>query len=236
MKDWQKLKPALDKKQLYYLRRDVPTIRTGQIMRTEAKSITARSSRRTQAERSHETRVKICEATLQALVEVGYEQISTTLIARRAKVSRGALTHQFPTRNDMLIAAFDKLVEGWREGYPFNLDPDKEQLSVHALIEALWENIYSGGRYIAAMEFMLAARQDNELGQSLREILETWTRKRDRVIVRLGGGNVDDSDAETMAKLHLSVLRGIAMHRSLDSDPKTARKLVDLWKQIAINE
>jgi AcrR family transcriptional regulator len=199
----------------------------------EAKSPTARRPRRTQAERSQETRSKVCEATLQALVEVGYEQISTTLIAQRAEVSRGALTHQFPTRNDMLVAAFEKLVGEWREGYPFGLDPGKEQLSVDALVDALWNNIFSDGRYIAAMELMLAARQNNELGHALRDILVTWIRVRDRITVQLVGGNVDDAEADLKVQLHLSVLRGIAMHQSFDSDPQTARKLIELWKQIA---
>ncbi|MCA1298786.1 TetR/AcrR family transcriptional regulator [Stappia indica] len=202
-------------------------------MSAEAKSPPDAKPRRTQAERSQETRNKVCEATLQALVEVGYEQISTTLIAQKAKVSRGALTHQFPTRNDMLVAAFEKQVSEWRDGYPFKLDPEKEQLSVDELIDALWENIFSDDRYIAAIELMLAARQDNDLGHVLRDILVSWIRKRDRIAVRLVGGDVDDAEADLKVQLHLSVLRGIAMHQSFDSDPLTAHKLIDLWKRIA---
>ncbi|MFD1697364.1 TetR/AcrR family transcriptional regulator [Roseibium aestuarii] len=202
-------------------------------MKVETTSGSVARPRRTQAERSQETREKVCEATLQALLEVGYEQISTTLIARRARVSRGALTHQFPTRNDMLVAAFEKLIGEWRDGYPFGLDPAKDQLSVDELIDALWTNIFSDGRYIAAMELMLAARQDNELGHVLRDILVTWIRKRDRITVQLVGGNPDDAEADLKVQLHLSVLRGIAMHQSFDADPKTASQLIDLWKRIA---
>lgn len=204
-------------------------------MSAEAKPPSASRPRRTQAERSQETRNKVCEATVQALGEVGYEQISTTLIAQKAKVSRGALTHQFPTRNDMLVAAFEKLIGDWRDGYPFVLDPDKEQLSVDELVDALWNNIFADGRYIAAMELMLAARQDNVLGRALRDILVTWIRKRDQISVRLIGGDVDDAEAEMKVQLHLSVLRGIAMHQSFDSDPQTAKKLIDLWKRIVRN-
>ncbi len=147
-------------------------------------------------------------------------------------MSRGALTHQFPTRNDMLVAAFESLVSDWRDGYPFCLDPGKKQLSVDELVDALWENIFSDCRYIAAMELMLAARQNNELGHALRDILVTWIRKRDRITVRLIGENVDDAEADLKVQLHLSVLRGIAMHQSFDSDPQTAIKLIELWKQI----
>lgn len=204
-------------------------------MSAEDKPPSASRPRLTQAERSQKTRNKVCEATLQALGEVGYEQISTTLIAQKAKISRGALTHQFPTRNDMLVAAFEKLIGEWHDGYPFGLDPDKEQLSVDELVDALWDNIFADGRYIAAMELMLAARQDNDLGRALRDILVTWIRKRDQITVRLVGGDVDDAEAEMKVQLHLSVLRGIAMHQSFDSDPQTAKKLIDLWKRIVRN-
>ncbi len=202
-------------------------------MSAEATSPPAARRRRTQAERSQETRNKVCEATLQALVDVGYEQISTTMIAQRAQVSRGALTHQFPTRNDMLVSAFEQLVAEWREGYPFGLDPETEQLSVDVLIDALWTNIFADSRYIAAMELMLAARQDNDLGHALRDILVSWIRQRDRITVQLVGGDVDDAEAGLKVQLHLSVLRGIAMHQSFDSDAQTADKLIDLWKRIA---
>lgn len=189
--------------------------------------------RRTQAERSRQTRFKVCDATLAALVEVGYEQISTTLIAQKARVSRGALTHQFPTRNDMLVAAFEKLIEEWNGAYPFALDPGSDRLTVDQLIDALWSNIFSDRRYIAAMELMLAARQDNDLGHALRNILVSWIRKRDRIAVALVGGDADDAEGELRVQLHLSVLRGIAMHQSFDSDPQTAHQLVELWKRIA---
>ncbi|OCX63803.1 hypothetical protein BFP70_11955 [Thioclava sp. SK-1] len=204
-------------------------------MSAEATSKSHPRPRRTQAERSLETRTKVCEATLQALIDVGYEQISTTLIAQKAQVSRGALTHQFPARNDMLVAAFQLLVSEWRDGYPFGSDPEREQLTVDELIDALWDNIFSDPRYIAAMELMLAARQDNDLGHALRDILVTWIGNRDKITVRLVGGDVDDDEAGLKVQLHLSILRGIAMHQSFDSDPDTARKLIELWKRIARN-
>lgn len=174
------------------VRKDTPH---GQGMNARTNTPPAARVRRTQAERSQETRNKVCDATLQALVDVGYEQISTTLIAQKANVSRGALTHQFPTRNTMLVTAFEKLIGEWRDGHPFGLDPDKDQLTVDELIDSLWNNIFADIRYIAAMELMLAARQDNELGHALRDILVSWIRKRDGITVQLVGGDIADDEA-----------------------------------------
>ncbi|MDR6434565.1 TetR/AcrR family transcriptional regulator [Brucella pseudogrignonensis] len=192
----------------------------------------ALSSRKTQAERSSSTRSRVCQATLEALAEVGHGLISTAMIAQKAKVSRGALTHQFPSRNDLLVAALRQLHEDWEVADPFGADPNETQYTLPELTEALWLTIFSDTRYIAAIELMLAARLDNELGQRLRDEMKRWVDIRD-VRISLLVGFEPDNETHTL-KLHLilSVLRGIAVHQSFDPEIATGRKLVDLWKQI----
>lgn len=192
----------------------------------------ALSSRKTQAERSSTTRSSVCQATLEALAEVGHGLISTAMIAQKAKVSRGALTHQFPSRNDLLVAALRQLHEDWEVADPFGADPNETQYTLPELTEALWLTIFSDTRYIAAIELMLAARLDNELGQRLRDEMKRWVDIRD-VRISLLVGFEPDNETHTL-KLHLilSVLRGIAVHQSFDPEIATGRKLVDLWKQI----
>ncbi|MEJ5082317.1 MULTISPECIES: TetR/AcrR family transcriptional regulator [unclassified Ochrobactrum] len=192
----------------------------------------ALSSRKTQAERSSTTRSRVCQATLEALAEVGHGLISTAMIAQKAKVSRGALTHQFPSRNDLLVAALRQLHEDWEVADPFGADPNETQYTLPELTEALWLTIFSDTRYIAAIELMLAARLDNELGQRLRDEMKRWVDIRD-VRISLLVGFEPDNETHTL-KLHLilSVLRGIAVHQSFDPEIATGRKLVDLWKQI----
>jgi AcrR family transcriptional regulator len=73
-------------------------------------STTARP-RRTNAERTAATRAKILEATADCLTELGYGQTSTTEVARRAGVSRGALLHNFPTRTELVVAAAGHVVD-----------------------------------------------------------------------------------------------------------------------------
>lgn len=192
-----------------------------------------RPVRRTQAERSAETRRRVCEATLEALVEVGYERISTTLIAQKADVSRGALTHQFPMRNDLLVAAFQHLVDVWGDRFPLGAQHDPGRLSAEELTDALWENIFSTPHYIGAVELMMAARQDNELGRALREVNDAWVVRRDTKAVALLGGVIENERDATFVRLLLAVLRGVAVHQSLDYDESSAQRLLTMWKQIA---
>ena len=189
--------------------------------------------RRTQAERSNATRNAVCEATLDALIEYGYERISTTLIAEKANVSRGALTHHYPTRNDLFLAAYQYLVDQWAEIYPLGKAHDVSAISVTGLIEALWDNIFATKHYIAALELMLAARIDNELGRSLLVIISDWIERRDTKAVALLGSSVENEEDRLFVQLILSVLRGIAVHQSFDKDPSVTDRLLEMWKDIA---
>src|SRR5204862_5492808 len=66
---------------------------------------TARRQRRTQAERSAATQALLLDATIDSLVEVGYANTTTTGIAERAGVSRGAQMHHFPSKGELVAAA-----------------------------------------------------------------------------------------------------------------------------------
>ena len=52
---------------------------------------TAARTRRTQEERSAETRARLLEATIESLGEVGYASTTTTGVCERAGVSRGMI-------------------------------------------------------------------------------------------------------------------------------------------------
>jgi AcrR family transcriptional regulator len=66
-----------------------------------------RTERRTNADRSATTRIQIFEATIRALTEFGYGAVTNHLVAELASVSRGAMMHHFPTRNDLLVATVE---------------------------------------------------------------------------------------------------------------------------------
>src|SRR5580765_8011560 len=68
-------------------------------------------SRRSQAQRSATTRQALLDATVACLVEDGYASTTTSRVAERAGVSRGAHLHHFQTRNALVAAAMERLAE-----------------------------------------------------------------------------------------------------------------------------
>src|SRR6516165_5100511 len=56
-------------------------------------------------------REQIIEAAVAIIAEQGLQNLSLSEIEQRAGMSRGQLTYYFPTKEDILLAVFDRLLE-----------------------------------------------------------------------------------------------------------------------------
>ena len=127
-----------------------------------ATSVALASARRRRV-RSLATRQEIIEATISCFAEIGYFRTTTTEIARKAGVTRGAVQHYFPTTQHVLESSIDYLREKWLERYfegahrtPVGKD------YIDQAVDNMWEMVNS--RLSAAWRELLgAARTDSEL-------------------------------------------------------------------------
>jgi AcrR family transcriptional regulator len=103
-------------------------------------------------------------ATISCLVDHGYAFTTTRLVAERAGVSRGAQTHHYPTKTDLVIAAIEHLFDDLlvRFHSRFAAIPEAERSLDRAIGEA-WE-LLKGPAYFAVLEVIVAGRTDPELG------------------------------------------------------------------------
>jgi AcrR family transcriptional regulator len=132
--------------------------------------VTALKPRRTQGERSAATRTRLLDATIDCLFELGYAGTTTTVIAERAGVSRGAQLHHFPTKSELVTKAVEHILERrlreFREAFarvPAGVDRE------NAAIDILWSMV-SGPTFYAWLELVVAARTDAELRTKVAEI------------------------------------------------------------------
>ncbi len=124
--------------------------------------------RRTQAERRTATRSALVRATVGALVELGYARTTTQEVQSRAGVSRGALTHHFTAKADLVLAAMDHLYEEFSESVREAAAelPDDPATRIRLGVELIWERFH-GPLFVASMELWTAARTDPELRAAL---------------------------------------------------------------------
>src|SRR5438552_2953162 len=80
---------------------------TGMPSATETPS--PRPPRRTQAERTGETLGRILNAAVDLLTTKGYAGFRTAEVAAKAGISRGALMHHFPSRDELLLAVVEEV-------------------------------------------------------------------------------------------------------------------------------
>jgi AcrR family transcriptional regulator len=126
--------------------------------------------RRTQEERSEQTRRQLIDATIDLLMERGLAQTTVQEICRRAEVTTGALQHHFGSKSELVANVIGVLfVPFTREIVPLR-EPRRTSLPgrVERLVERYWK-IYSDPRYYAVSEILLAIRHDPVLHKIVTE-------------------------------------------------------------------
>lgn len=118
--------------------------------------------------RSLATRDDIIRATIDCFVDIGYFRTTTTEIAKKAGVTRGAVQHYFPTTKHVLEASIHYLVDRWVEAYigaSENAPPGTDYID--QAVDIMWSQI-NGTMFIAWQELVAAARTDNELRKIIK--------------------------------------------------------------------
>jgi AcrR family transcriptional regulator len=123
----------------------------------------AHPPRRPQAERAETMRGRLLDATIECLATTGYGRMSTNDIVRRARVSRGALAHHYPTKADLVKAAAQRLLDQRAVDFRhrFGSIAPARRTPAEAL-SVLW-SFYDDPGGLALIELTVAARSHPEL-------------------------------------------------------------------------
>lgn len=144
---------------------------------------TAAPARRTQEERRATTQAALLDAAVDCLIEHGWSRFSTTAVADRAGVSRGAQLHHYPTRAALVAAAvahvFAGLTGDYRDAFASLAAGERSPARAVALLKA----VCLDPRHHAVLDLYTAARTDPELRASLVPVA---ARHRENVIELAG--------------------------------------------------
>ena len=197
-------------------------------------SVLSPKKRRTQEERSTETKKRLLEATIDCLNELGYNKSGTVEIARRAGVSRGALMHHFPSKHDLIVATaeyhWNRITEEVRN---LAMTMHGGQLSLDAFIDGIWNKVFLIRGSSATIEMIIAARTDSKLRRELVPMLNRLYSNYDEIWSQFfHNSGVSPERIEMLFDLTIELLRGMTLQRVLKDEPEYYQKFLDSWKTI----
>lgn len=189
--------------------------------------------RRSNAERSASTQARLLDATIECLVELGWAGTSTTEVVRRAGVSRGAQVHHFPTKEDLVFAAIEHLLERRTREFEetFAALPADERSPATAM-RVLYENCFRNS-FDAWLELAVAARTDPALHA---RFVEFESRFFDAALATFQSlfrdAAADPGFARVALRLAFGVLEGMAIGRLLGIADDETEAVLDAFNAI----
>ena len=191
-----------------------------------------------QQERSRVTQQRLLDATVDCLVEYGWAGTTTTLIAERAQVSRGAQLHHYPTKTALVLAAVTHLTQ--RRAAEIRaeaqaesaLSPDGRVGRVVDLLAAA----FTGPLFIAAIELWVAARTDPELRAALEPLEARIGRDMHHLAVSLLGADESRPGVRQAVQATLDLLRGLGVANLLTDDRQRRDALLVGWKRQLVDQ
>jgi AcrR family transcriptional regulator len=178
-----------------------------------------RLPRRTQVDRSAETRAVLIRAAIETLHVVGFAGTTTALIAKRANVTTGALHHHFSTKDELMFGVLDEVSDRLLA----RLEEHEHlavggRLRISELVRHLWK-VYGDPEYWAVWEIIIGTRADPKLHrrvvahrlETMRTMFHPWLERHFLT---------QDNRAEIVAifEFTLIAIRGLGLERFLDKD------------------
>lgn len=175
---------------------------------------------------SFAARATLVEATMTCLDMFGYSDTSINRIQEAANVSRGAITHHFPTKEDLIVATLDRLlIATLRPSLPSKKADSDRRLAadLHYIARGLSRS--REGR--ALVEILVAMRTDKHLRDRVSPRLQEWDQMIGKAITsyyEAVSGN--EEDLVLIWAIIRSFLRGLILQEPFSSKEATIESMI----------
>jgi AcrR family transcriptional regulator len=194
------------------------------------------------ADRAQTRREQIVEAAVAIIAEQGLDRLSLSRIEERAGMSRGQLTYYFPTREDILLAVFDRLLLLIKQRVESGEGPC-------AIDGTGWERVRQFLTMFVlrpptmpefhALQYTFLAQMGHrdDLRARLAALYEEWRQHLaadlEPEVARRNGRKT--ASARTLASFIQAVLHGLTMQRAADPDAYDREEMLALFLHLLGN-
>ena len=189
--------------------------------------------RRTQAERSELMRHRLIAAASVILRKKGYVNLRTDEVARVAKVSRGALHHHFPSKDELVLALASYLLQrsllrSTKRASTARTDAD--------LIEAMVADAYAFfmvPEFAILIDLVVASVKNPSLRQHIEDLTRDARMDAESMwIDTLCARGVARRDASKIVWLTFNMVRGFSVRAVWQNDERVFRSMIEQWKSM----
>lgn len=168
--------------------------------------------RRTQAERSSETQERVIKASVELLRLKGYAGFRVADVTEMAGVSRGAQSHHFPTKVDLVLSAISRVFDEATEASQMRIAAVKPDDDVIETMIADASDFFLGENFSIGLDMLGAAGREPELRDAVQKIARSNRHLvEDMWIGLLLTRGLSREDAEDVLWLVFSSIRGLSV-------------------------
>lgn len=188
--------------------------------------------RRSQKERSEGTCARLREATIALIAERGYANTTTIRISKKAGVSRGALLHHYPAKNDLIV---DAAAQVWQSA----IDEVRElsealsqgTLDIEAFVEGVWSRVFPDESVTLTLDLMSAARSDEGLRDRISGHLEDLFKAYDQIADQaFANSGFSKHQQRVIVSLTTCTIRGLKLQEIMHPNPAMTQAIRDSLK------
>jgi AcrR family transcriptional regulator len=184
---------------------------------------------RTQQQRREETIAGLLDASIDTIIDVGYARASAAVIAKRARVSDGALFRHFPTMGDFMAATAREVMRRQLDSFTkqvAEIPADKPALEAALTI---MRDLTGNATNTVMYELMVAARTDEKLRATLQEVLTEYAANIYEVAKALPGADrFPDDTFMALVAIITNTFDGAAIVRAVLPQPDIEAKRIAL--------
>lgn len=182
-------------------------------------------------------RRRILDAVIECLDRHGYAETSINRIQQQAGVSRGALTHHFPSKEELMVEAAERLLGPTvtprpRPGVDM-ADAGSRGAAVEADILWMWERMVDTREGRALLEILVASRTDEALKSRISDTFLRWNRIiNEALAANYRAFPVSAEEQEEIWTVCRVFLRGLNTQSPFERDDEARRRLVSRFARM----
>lgn len=175
-------------------------------------------------------RARLRAATEELIAEVGVHATSTTAIASRCDVSRGAMLHHYSTRDALII---DTAAHFWRRASDIVSgladDMNNGRTDVGSFVQRLYDEVFRANAMVTMFELMVSGRSDGRIGEAVNRILTDLFASYEGLGAQaFQASGLPEERIHVVITLVVSTLRGLRIQDNIKPDEPRVRAVLEL--------